>query len=59
MDDKTALDLLSSDFERKTTPVQCDAAAAELVPPVLDSTPLKVESRDTDEAHFLLSTIYF
>lgn len=44
MDSNTALDLLSSDFETKSTPIQIDAAAVKLVPPVLDSTPVKVET---------------
>ncbi|XP_061730665.1 calpastatin isoform X6 [Nerophis ophidion] len=41
MDDKTALDLLSSDF---TTPPPA-AASTKLTPPVLDSQPLKSKSK--------------
>lgn len=42
MDDKTALDLLSSDFETTPAPVPSSAAATKLEPPKLDSQPLKV-----------------
>ncbi|KAJ4926990.1 hypothetical protein JOQ06_014731 [Pogonophryne albipinna] len=46
MDDKTALDLLSSDFSAAASlpvaPVASDTATTKLEPPVLDSEPLKV-----------------
>lgn len=42
MDDKTALDLLSSDFETTAAPVPSSAATTKLEPPKLDSQPLKV-----------------
>ncbi|KAK1901727.1 Calpastatin [Dissostichus eleginoides] len=46
MDDKTALDLLSSDFSAAASlpvaPVASGAATTKLEPPVLDSEPLKV-----------------
>ncbi|XP_029906862.1 calpastatin isoform X11 [Myripristis murdjan] len=45
MDDKTALDLLSSDFSAAPAPeapaASCAAASTKLVPPVVDSQPLK------------------
>lgn len=42
MDDKTALELLSSDFETTPVPVPPSAATTKLEPPKLDSQPLKV-----------------
>lgn len=42
MDNKTALDLLASDFDTTPKPVAPVAATAKLEPPVLDSEPLKV-----------------
>ncbi|XP_076609749.1 calpastatin isoform X19 [Chaetodon auriga] len=41
MDDKTALDLLSGDFDTVPRPTASSAATAKLEPPVLDSEPLK------------------
>ncbi|XP_070815497.1 calpastatin [Chaetodon trifascialis] len=41
MDDKTALDLLSGDFDTAPKPTASSAATAKLEPPVLDSEPLK------------------
>lgn len=48
MDDKTALDLLSSDFSdapKPAVPVVSSAATTKLEPPVLDSEPLKVAQK--------------
>ncbi|XP_075870575.1 calpastatin isoform X27 [Nelusetta ayraudi] len=41
LDDKTALDFLSSGFETKPASIPTDAATAKLEPPVPDSNPLK------------------
>ncbi|XP_041814600.1 calpastatin isoform X8 [Chelmon rostratus] len=41
MDDKTALDLLSGDFDAALKPAASSAATTKLEPPVLDSEPLK------------------